>query len=126
MITREIFCGRSDENERMTRRMGRAGERGRRENRIRDKGESLEMTEERLPKKWEIEGEYRNNETQRKRKHEKLQRGEGHNERERSGRGGEKEVHTKMEDRKRGISDWREGREIGQDVTREEKERTRE
>ena len=38
-------------------------------------------------------------------KHEKLQRGEGDNERERSGRGGEKEVQTKMEDWKRGISD---------------------
>ena len=46
MITREKFCGRTDGNERMTRRMGRTGERGRRENRRRDRGESLEMTEE--------------------------------------------------------------------------------
>ena len=38
-------------------------------------------------------------------KHEKLQRREGDNERERSGRGGEKEVQMKREDRKRGISD---------------------
>ena len=39
-------------------------------------------------------------------KHKNLQRGEeGDNERERSGQGGEKEVQTKSEDRKRGISD---------------------
>ena len=120
MITRKKFCGRlrrkwedERENEENSEMM---------EWRLR-----LEGTGERLPKKWEREREnIEMKKLKENKKHEKLQRGEGDNKREKSGREGEKEVQKKMEDRKKGISDSKKEREIGKDVGTEEKERTRE